>query len=96
MAEVGTYRDRRGNDPEKGAALQISTRQGEVLLDLGAMRGAGSAMSPGTWAALSPEEAREVAADLCRAAFHAERRQRAMAAEAVASRVTTMAGVGDV
>ncbi|WP_158810276.1 hypothetical protein [Beijerinckia sp. L45] len=81
-----TYHDRRGNDPEKGAAIQIKECRGEVLLDLGVMRNFGS-LSSDAWAALSPEEARAVAMDLNRAAFHAERRRRAIAKEAAAGRV---------
>ena len=78
MADLISYRDRTGKDPDQGAAIQVGTayseRSGrrEVVLELGVMRNFGS-ISADASASLTPDEARELAADLRRAAAKAEK-----------------------
>lgn len=69
-----SYHDRTGTDPEEGAAIAVRANQGEVSLELGDRRPVG-ALSVDAWAALTPDEARELDGDLNRAADEAERRR---------------------
>ncbi|PSJ60795.1 hypothetical protein [Pseudaminobacter soli (ex Li et al. 2025)] len=57
---------------DKGSAIEVGTHRGEVTLELGVMRNFGS-LSTDAWASLSPEEARELADDLNKAARQVER-----------------------
>lgn len=66
-----SYRDHKGEDPQQGSAIEVGSHRGEVTLELGVMRNFGS-LSADAWAALTPDEARELADDLRRAAREAE------------------------
>ena len=68
-----SYSDRKGGDPDKGSAIQVSVYNGEVTLEMGVMRNFNS-MSSDAWASLSPAEARELSDDLRRKAREAEQR----------------------
>ncbi|ACK84680.1 hypothetical protein [Methylorubrum extorquens] len=65
-----SYRDRTGEDPAQGSAIEVGTHRGEVTLELGVMRNFGS-ISADAWAALTPDEADELADDLWRLARQA-------------------------
>ncbi|UYW25732.1 hypothetical protein OKC48_21030 [Methylorubrum extorquens] len=65
-----SYRDRTGEDPAQGSAIEVGTYKGEVTLELGVMRNFGS-ISADAWAALTPDEADELANDLWRHARQA-------------------------
>ena len=55
-----SYRDRNGSNPAQGSAIEVGSHGGEITLELGVMRSFGS-LSTDAWAALTPEEARELA-----------------------------------
>lgn len=65
-----SYRDRTGEDPAQGSAIEVGLHRGEVTLELGVMRNFGS-ISADAWAALTPDEADELADDLWRLARQA-------------------------
>lgn len=65
-----SYRDRTGEDPAQGSAIEVGHHRGEVTLELGVMRNFGS-ISAYAWAALTPDEADELADDLWRLARQA-------------------------
>jgi hypothetical protein len=62
-----SYRDRTGEDRGQGAAIEARTEGREITLTLGVMRNFGS-ISADAWAALTPDEADELANDLWRLA----------------------------
>jgi len=68
-----SYRDRTGEDPAQGSAIAVKTVGAEVLIELGVMRNFGS-ISADAWAALTPDEADELADDLWRLARQARAR----------------------
>jgi hypothetical protein len=65
-----SYRDRTGEDPAQGSAIDVRATRGEVLIELGVMRNFGS-LSADAWASLTPDEADELADDLRRLARQA-------------------------
>lgn len=65
-----SYLDRTGEDPEQGSAIEVTAAFGEVVIELGVMRNFGS-ISADAWAALTPDEADELADALRRHARQA-------------------------